>query len=144
MRGQRIYPKYLDEKKLRKQYQKTTDKLNSEIDSLLPIVLERPDRKEDLHSLRKACKSLRYLIEAGQEGFEKISSLETWQNRLGEIHDLDVSIDFLSDRKQAKKTKSILRLLRSKRKNEYDGFVFISRDKGSHKSELITSANTFC
>ena len=93
-------------------------KLKVKIEKNIPIVIDNENKILELHELRKDTKKLRYLIElvtksdyekSNKRSIEKkdsdkqlgenhnriLQQLEKIQGMLGEIHDYDVTIDYL-------------------------------------------------
>src|SRR5487761_1264245 len=120
--------KYLKERKLQRRQGRISNRLNNKIELLLPIVIEDPKRYEELHSLRKTCKELRYILEAsGEEG--KTDSLRKWQRYLGEIHDSDVVIAYLSKQKKTQAITNVIRDLSLARAKQFRDFVNLFEKK---------------
>lgn len=72
-----------------------------ELFSYAPII-PHPDLVEELHNARIAAKRLRYTLELfdfvfGRQGSVAIEQLKDLQELLGQIHDLDVRIDLITD-----------------------------------------------
>ncbi len=96
----------MQDDKLEARIDKSTTKLAGRIKELLPVVLSDDNKVKELHRLRKDCKKLRYVLEmapAGGNGkYVKMAAkavrnkdLEELQDRLGAIHDSDVTIAYL-------------------------------------------------
>ncbi|MCI0558237.1 MAG: CHAD domain-containing protein [Nitrososphaera sp.] len=96
--------------KLESRIDKITDNLCSRIKQTMPVVLADARKVDELHRLRKDCKKLRYVIEALPAGaakkYEKKATdalgkeagvllLEKLQDMLGEIHDSDITLQYL-------------------------------------------------
>jgi CHAD domain-containing protein len=95
-----------------KRVSKLVMKLKTNMDTKLPAVLKDDSKIDELHEVRKDAKKLRYLFELllnkEDEGSEKgidrdnkdghkiLSRLEKIQKLLGEIHDYDITIDYLN------------------------------------------------
>lgn len=114
------------ESKLRKRFDKVVFELNGDLQYLLPLVLKDSENVKELHSFRKTCKRVRYLLEVDpmREGSSTlIDLLRKWQDLLGEIRDSDITIDYLM---RLRKTKSVAEALakeRSVRDHAYEKFV---------------------
>lgn len=120
--------KDLKERKLQRRQGRISKRLNNKIELLLPIVIEDPKRYEELHLLRKTCKELRYILEAsGEEG--KTESLRKWQRYLGEIHDSDVVIAYLSKQKKTRAITNVIRDLSLARAKQFRDFVNLFEKK---------------
>ena len=87
------------EKELQKRYKKLILELVSQIESGFSIVITNPAEVEELHKLRTFCKKLRYLLEllpdANQDTLQTIKILKRLQDLIGDIHDLDFTIEYL-------------------------------------------------
>ena len=117
---------HLRESKLRKRFNKVVFKLNSDLQYLLPLVLKDPENVKELHSFRKTCKRLRYLLEVDpmKEGFSAlIDLLRKWQDLLGEIRDSDITIDYFMRLRKAKSVAGALAKERNVRDHAYKKFV---------------------
>ena len=90
---------------------------------LLRQVLKDEAKTEELHSLRKEAKKLRYLLELADESPRGLSVLTAWQDSLGAIHDLDVAISYLGESRIAFEKDRALRELRRERHRRYLKFV---------------------
>ena len=116
----------LDESKVRERIGEIEKGLGARINKTLPLVLADPQGKEELHSLRKDCKKLRYTMELSLQRPEEskvVKTLTSWQDLLGEVRDADVTIEYL---KKAGRSRDLDRLLaqeRGKRAREYEKFV---------------------
>jgi CHAD domain-containing protein len=89
--------------------------MDGKIARLLQKVIASESKVEELHSLRKRCKRLRYMIEAlpASEPRKKAAEvLRSWQDILGAVRDSDVLIDCF---KQDVSSTSVRRLLRAER-----------------------------
>ena len=62
---------------------------------LLQDVIEDETKVEQLHSLRKEIRKLRYLLELAAGDAPGLQVRARWQDSLGEIRDLDVAVEFL-------------------------------------------------
>ena len=121
-------PKDLKERKLQRRLDRISNRLNNTIELLLPIVIEDPKRYDELHWLRKTCKELRYILEVtGEEG--STESLRKWQIYLGEIHDSDVVIAYLSKQKKTQVITNVIRDLKLARAKQFRDFVNLFEKK---------------
>jgi CHAD domain-containing protein len=114
--------------------------LEDEIASELSASLADEANVEDLHSLRKHCKRLRYTLElfrSGENQSQLIPLMRSWQDILGEIRDMDVIIDYLSRAKQTAGVRSILAAERASRHSRYVAFEKLCR------REPLTGAHPF-
>ncbi|MDA4113546.1 MAG: CHAD domain-containing protein [Thaumarchaeota archaeon] len=110
-------------------------KLDDDIARELQEVVKDPARVEELHSLRKHCKRLRYTLELfpsmGQYS-RLVILLRKWQDLLGEIRDSDVIMDYLSRAKPTDAVRAMLASERSFRQRRYSAFVQTCR-RGSQE-----------
>jgi CHAD domain-containing protein len=91
---------YLSTRKTQSKFAKEKSKLQDRILRDLPIVTLDPLKIEELHELRKNSKKLRYLLELLPKEDKSISKLINIQDKLGLIHDFDITIEFLERCKQ--------------------------------------------
>jgi CHAD domain-containing protein len=120
--------KQLTERKLYQRFEKLSNRLNRKIESLLPVIVNHPNRDKELHSVRKACKELRYILEVSQEE-KRTETLRKWQNYLGNIHDSDVVIAWLSKQKQSDLLANIMRDLKTTRSKQFIEFANLFRQE---------------
>jgi len=134
--------------KSRKRLLKMVIKLKTKIERKIPIVINNEDRILVLHELRKDTKKLRYLIElVTKRDYERVSEgytgdkdsdeqlgenhhrilreLEKIQGMLGEIHDYDVTIDYLNQQHLSKNSliSNIIENMINVRKKRFNEFV---------------------
>ena len=134
--------------KSRKRLLKMVRKLKTQIERKIPIVINNEDRILVLHELRKDTKKLRYLIElvtrrdyerasersTGDEDSDEqlggnhhgiLRELEKIQGMLGEIHDYDVTIDYLNQQHLSKSSliSDIIENMINVRKKRFNEFV---------------------
>lgn len=134
--------------KSRKRLLKMIRKLKTKIERNLPIVINNEDRILVLHKLRKDTKKLRYLIElvtkrdyerdnersTENEGADEqlgenhnriLLELEKIQGMLGEIHDYDVTIDYLNQQHLSNNSviPDIIENIMKVRKKRFNEFV---------------------
>lgn len=135
----------ISEAKLQKRFEKRVNDCREEIQSLLPLVLQNSKNVEELHRLRKTCKQLRYLLEIPNEDGVELERLKDWQKRLGELHDLDVILDYLAHQKQQENEPAnrALQDLHRARQEKYAEFVSqFKRQSGKETSPVpIGAAN---
>jgi CHAD domain-containing protein len=97
--------------KIEKRMNKIIERLTIRIREMLLLVLSDDTKKEELHSLRKNCKKLHYIFEVLPESYiekyrRKVDStiggkdLKEIQDKLGLIHDSDITMDYLQNSKQ--------------------------------------------
>lgn len=96
--------------KIESRTDKLTDRLRLRIKEILPAILLDGAKKEEIHMLRKDCKKLRYIFEAVpvndvKKHRKKIDGailgkdLKELQGMLGEIHDSDITMEYLQKRR---------------------------------------------
>ena len=119
--------------KIEKRMNKVIERLTIRIREMLPLVLSDDTKKEELHSLRKNCKKLRYVFEVLPESYikkygKKLDStiggkdLKETQEKLGLIHDSDITMDYLQNSRQGL-AKQLVNKETAERNNLYIEFV---------------------
>jgi CHAD domain-containing protein len=119
--------------KIEKRMNKMIERLTIRIREILPLVLSDNTKKEELHSLRKNCKKLRYVFEVLPESHikkygKKLDStvggkdLKEIQEKLGLIHDSDITMDYLQNSRQ-RLAKQLVNKETAERNNLYIEFV---------------------
>jgi CHAD domain-containing protein len=117
-------PKEITPPKLQKRFSKALEDLTTRLNSSLPIVLEDPTNAEEIHSLRKYCKKLRYLFElVSEKDSEIVRVLKSWQDILGTVHDGDVTISYLVKMKKNDEIKEMIATELRDRNHDYEKFV---------------------
>jgi len=111
----------IKDKKLSMRLNKRVEQRRRNVNALLRQVTSDESKVEELHALRKEVKKLRYLMELSQS--PPMSELSRWQETLGNVHDLDVTISFLERIRYSPPVDSALNELRRKRHLEYSKFV---------------------
>jgi len=98
------------EKIIQKQ-DKVINSLITKIQNFIPIVVSDESKIKELHSMRKIAKKLRYILEVEpSDSYQHlIDSMKSFQKILGDIHDSDITIDFL--KKHAKKKSELKHLI---------------------------------
>lgn len=81
---------------------------------LLSDVLSDESKVEELHTLRKEVKKLRYLLELSKDAPPELEVVTRWQESLGAVHDLDVAMQYLQGRDFELKGRAIDELHRSR------------------------------
>jgi len=117
--------------------------LDSRISGELRISLGEESKIDELHSLRKDCKRLRYTLElfpSATRHEQTIFVLTKWQRVLGGIRDTDVIIDYLSRAKATRGVKALLSSERARRHAKYLAFVRLSRREGRPRALTIARA----
>jgi CHAD domain-containing protein len=89
--------KEISDTKILQKYERTISSLIDKMQKYIPVVASDESQIDELHSLRKTAKKLRYVLELDPDNsyHHTIVSMRTFQRFLGEIHDCDISIDFL-------------------------------------------------
>jgi CHAD domain-containing protein len=119
--------------RIEKRMNKIIERLTIRIREMLPLVLSDDTKKEELHSLRKNCKKLRYVFEVLPESHikkygKKLEStigakdLKEIQEKLGLIHDSDITMDYLQNSRQ-ELAKQLVNKETAERNNLYIEFV---------------------
>jgi CHAD domain-containing protein len=119
--------------KIEKRMNKIIERLTIRIREMLPLVLSDDTKKEELHSLRNDCKKLRYVFEVLPESYIKNNGkkldgtiggkdLKEIQEKLGLIHDSDITVDYLQNSRQGL-AKQLVNKEAVERHNLYMGFV---------------------
>lgn len=113
-------------------------KFVGKIEKNFPIVINDDSKLEELHTLRKDCKRLRYLLELRLKSPEtmkdhnknyddviskSIIKLEDIQDYLGKIHDCDAFLSFFEKFEEFPETKPIMDVESENRKDLYGKFV---------------------
>ncbi|MGA2664655.1 MAG: CHAD domain-containing protein [Nitrososphaerales archaeon] len=109
-----------------RRFEAVVDELDGEVQKGLESSVEDEARVEELHTLRKDCKKLRYTLElvpTGARASELVQVLQRWQDVLGEIRDLDVALDYLSRAKQTAGVRRAAAAERGLRHERYLAFV---------------------
>lgn len=134
-------------KKSRNRISRLVRELKTSIDTNLPVVLNDESRIKELHEIRKDAKKLRYLIELvlkkedenseigieedNSSGFKILSHLEKIQTILGDIHDYDVTIDYLNQHpSNGSSVPKVLTNIKKIRKTKYNEFVEYIKPSG--------------
>ena len=91
-----VKPRWLDEAELFKRIEKRISRRSRSVQRSLASVLPNETDTEVLHQLRLQVKKLRYLLEMVKPEPPDLGVFEGWQEKLGNIHDLDVAISYLA------------------------------------------------
>ena len=120
---------------LRKRFNKTTGKLTAKIEERLPVVIQEPANKVELHRLRENSRRLRYTLELEKnpDASKLLAVLESWQDVLGLIHDADIFIMHFENEKDSPKIKALLDHEISGRNENYEKFRAIARESPSFR-----------
>jgi CHAD domain-containing protein len=92
------------------------------VSELLDQVLKDETKVEELHTLRKEVKKLRYYLELAEQTPAEHPVLTRWQESLGSIRDLDVAIGYLRS-STLNFNERIVRELAQKRHAKYVNFI---------------------
>ena len=89
--------KNIDDKKINQKHDKLILTLIKKIEKYLPIVVSDASKVQELHSIRKTAKKLRYILEIDPDKKHQhmIDNMKSFQTLLGLIHDCDITIEFL-------------------------------------------------
>ena len=95
--------KEIRQEKINQKYDKMIFSLITKIQNFIPIVTADESKIDELHSMRKTAKKLRYVLEVDPNNSYQhvIDSMKLFQEFLGQIHDCDITLDFL--KKHSKK-----------------------------------------
>lgn len=113
-----IDAKFLSSKKIQSNFAKEEERLQRSIVKDGPDVFLDPKKIEELHELRKNSKKLRYLLELLPQQ-ESIPRLIKMQDKLGSIHDFDITITFLKCCEQNSTVQRLIRSEAQKRDKEF-------------------------
>jgi CHAD domain-containing protein len=132
----------VDNTKLKKRFENLSVKLRGKIDSLLPKAVSDSTLQEDLHIARKACKELRYILEANPDE-NMMETLRKWQTILGDIHDSDVVIAWLSERKQNRTIARVKTRVEGVRAKQFENFMrlFLDKQKQANSLKLVKGSS---
>lgn len=118
-----IEPAGLSKKRVLKRFRKRVKTRREAVDKLMKQVIADERRVEELHSLRKETKKLRYLLELAKGSSSEAKALERWQEALGAIHDLDMTTSYIEGCGWDFPKEPALRELRRNRQARYIKFV---------------------
>jgi CHAD domain-containing protein len=120
-----IDPSQVDSRRLARRLGKRIRERAHRVAVLLSIVTSDESKVDELHSLRKEVKKLRYVMELGDVASSELNVLAQWQEALGAIHDLDVAIDYL--RRGRWKLEPAIEVFRRRRHLIYRRFVSLQQ-----------------
>jgi CHAD domain-containing protein len=112
--------------KLTKRYLKILDEIILDIHKNSIISLGDEEKINELHTLRKNFKKLRYTLELASDKktiLDMLKYLKNIQDMLGEIHDSDIIIDYLRNIEQKSKYSDITEAEVLERSKKYNAFV---------------------
>lgn len=115
----------IKESKLNKRYFKVLDKIDLNIQKNTIIALGDEEKIEELHTLRKDFKKLRYSLELAPDkgrAIQILKNLKKIQDMLGDIHDSDIIIDYLSNIEQNSRYSDIIESEVLERRRKYNIF----------------------
>lgn len=104
----------------------TLESFDQEIPSALSVVVGSEHRVKELHKLKKEVRRFRYLLELmpqKQELVRTCESLRRLQDRLGEIRDSDVVIEYLARASRTRKMRELIDSEREYRDQKYRELV---------------------
>lgn len=116
----------LKKSKLKKRYLKVLDEITLNIQRNIIVVLASEKMIDELHTLRKDFKKLRYSLELATNKkitLDILKNLKNIQDMLGEIHDNDIIIDYLRNFAQSSTYSGIIESEVLERSKEYNTFV---------------------
>ncbi|MDA4110993.1 MAG: CHAD domain-containing protein [Thaumarchaeota archaeon] len=89
----------VSESRVGKGKRKALEKVQMELDEVVPVILTDFRKMRELHDLRKDCKIARYTLEIlpvkEERGVAKL--MQEWQRILGNIRDIDISEHFVEE-----------------------------------------------
>ena len=130
-----------EEKEIGRRLDKVARKLRSRMSQKLPIVLAEPGNVAMLHSLRKDCKRLRYMLElmpTHRENARLAETMKSWQSLLGEVRDGDVTIEYLEGLERSPAVDEMLKAERSRRRRDYERFARACRETSGARLLFIS------
>lgn len=136
-----IDEEYISTKKIRSKFEKEKNRLLDRIVKDIPDVTSDPKSIEELHELRKSSKKLRYLLELLPKEEKGVSRLIMMQDKLGSIHDFDISITFLNRCKQNSIVQSLIRSEAHQRDNKFLEFSESMREFRYSNNKFNLSTN---
>ena len=117
----------LTEREIKNRYNKIITDLVSKLEKNFVLVIYDSSKLDELHELRKDCKKLRYLLELlpqeDKQAFAIRKILQKLQDILGEIHDFDITIDFLKSLEFNKEIQEVINNEIEQRKIKYQDFL---------------------
>jgi CHAD domain-containing protein len=128
--GLPVRVKQLSGADIEKRFEKLSRKYASRMEKRLPVVVGSPEEKEELHRLREDTRKLRYILDLGDQKplRKQLKALKSWQDVLGEIHDSDIFIEYLDERKKSDEKGSLLDDETVVRNRNYNKFRAIAKD----------------
>ena len=130
-------PKIKQNKKITSKFEKRILSLISDFNKFIPVVISNESNVEELHSMRKTVKKLRYVLELEPNNSYQniISNLKQLQTLLGYIHDCDIFIWYVQKIKNDDdRISNILDLEKTKRNKIYKNLVLALSDFNSVKN----------
>ena len=102
--------------KINQKYEKQIFLLITKIQESISIVISDESKIKELHSMRKTAKKLRYIFEVDPTRSYQhvIENMKSFQELLGQIHDFDITVDFLN--KHSKKDLELTTLINQEKK----------------------------
>jgi len=118
--------------------------LQSRISELVPVILGDFRKIEEIHTLRKYCKRLRYTLEILPSKEEQVFAklMEQWQKALGNVRDLDVTVEYITENGLGSELMQYLESLKKKRDRALSSFAESARGGVDFTRELIPVAKT--
>jgi|GEM_PF-7028397 len=115
-------PSVLGKKQLSRRLGRVLRKRSRVAVDLLNQVVRDESKVEELHSLRKEVKKLRYFMELMDDGEPELPILTKWQEALGAVHDFDITVSYLQGQ-GTEVTPKVVRDLQLARHRSYLKFV---------------------
>jgi CHAD domain-containing protein len=114
----------------RKRKNKLSQDLQSKIAELVPPILRDFRKIDELHNLRKHCKSLRYTLEILPSDEEQTLArlMEDWQKILGNVRDIYMTQHFIEENNLSNELVEFVSSLNSKRDRMLESFIHSAQD----------------
>jgi CHAD domain-containing protein len=124
--GPRVVRSDLTDVTVRRRTGKLTARLTLKVRTQLRVAVMRGGRVEEMHRLRRDSKRLRYVLEASDRAGEvpgAIGDLRKLQDRLGHLHDCDVTLQWLERHPLGGPGRAVAGRVRSERDQLFLRFV---------------------
>lgn len=116
----------LDQRKLAVDLQRRQDRLLTKIHESFETAMSDEGRPEVLHAMRTDFKKLRYALELipPDPSTKKLGEqLHEWQDRLGDIHDHDMFLDYMRKQEPSEDLQQVIASESKKRTDKFHEFV---------------------
>ena len=113
--------------------------MQAKITDLVPAILRDFRKIDELHNLRKYCKSLRYTLEIlpsdEEESLAKL--MEDWQKVLGNVRDIYMTQHFIEENNLGKELEDFVSNLNTKRDRMLESFIHSAQHHVNGSSPTI-------